>query len=422
MTLAGTGKAGFAYIGIQLVPGWKDSVDDMIRKMWEQLQFKDYELFREDIEQRNLETLGRMGIVGVSIALFSIGLHLIIDPKKTPVELIIFLLYILVVLYFYHEEKDSLKHATAALYTFVGIAFAGAICTGTFLNPEHVAFTFILFIMALPRFILDKPVRVSVFILASGTIFTIMAAYYKLADIFASDLNHMIVAIPLCMGVNFFSLTSQIENVRHGTNMQRQSEHDPLTKIFNRNGGIIRIERCMTNMRGGTFIFLDVDHFKHINDTYGHEQGDVVLKNIAKMLQDSFRASDIVMRFGGDEFCVYCPDLLDSDFVKQKLQELLASARLIPENQEENEFCTISIGCIINDGWYPDFKTIMASADKLLYKSKNNGRDQFHYSGKSYKGSKEEAENLQRMRDQAAAESKKQPAEEGSAPNAETKA
>lgn len=278
MTLAGTGKAGFAYIGIQLVPGWKDSVDDMIRKMWEQLQFKDYELFREDIEQRNLETLGRMGIVGVSIALFSIGLHLIIDPKKTPVELIIFLLYFLVVLYFYHEEKDSLKHATAALYTFVGIAFAGAICTGTFLNPEHVAFTFILFIMALPRFILDKPVRVSVFILASGTIFTIMAAYYKPADIFASDLNHMIVAIPLCMGVNFFSLTSQIENVRHGTNMQRQSEHDPLTKIFNRNGGIIRIERCMTNMRGGTFIFLDVDHFKHINDTYGHEQGDVVLK------------------------------------------------------------------------------------------------------------------------------------------------
>lgn len=235
-----------------------------------------------------------------------------------------------------------------------------------------------------------------------------MACYYKPADILYSDMNHLLVAVPLALGVNFFGLTNAIDNVRHGNNMQRQSEHDALSKVFNRNGGIIRIERCMTNLRGGTFFILDIDHFKHVNDTYGHEQGDQVIKAMAKMLQNSFRATDVVMRFGGDEFCVYSPDMVDVDFVEQKLKEMLASARMVPQNKEENEFCTISIGCIINDGWYPDFKTIFAAADKLLYKAKENGRDQYKYSSRSYKGSAEEAEYLQRLKDKAQLEEDKQ--------------
>lgn len=370
----------------------------MIRKFLETLKFKDYDLFQEDINQRNMDTLGKMGATGVLIAIASALLELLIKPNEVPGEAICFLLFSLVMIYFYYQEKKTLKNATVALYAFVILALVGAGSLGTFLDLDTHAFTFMVLMLALPQFILDKPTRVSAMIAVLGIGFAAAAYYYKPADIFITDMTHLVVVIPLAIGINFFCLTNMIENVRHGTDMERQSEHDALTRVYNRNGGINRIERCMTNLRGGTFFFMDIDHFKHINDAFGHEQGDEVLKAFAKMLQESFRATDIVMRFGGDEFAVYSPDMVDADFVEQKLKELLASARLIPQNQEETEFCTISVGCIINDGWYPDFRTIMASADKLLYKSKNEGRDRYHYSSRSFKGSEMEAEHLRELR------------------------
>lgn len=103
------------------------------------------------------------------------------------------------------------------------------------------------------------------------------------------------------------------------------SEHDPLTNLMNRRAFDKQLENAMIKAnRSGcklALLFIDLDEFKQVNDTYGHDAGDVVLVNIAQRLEESVRESDFVGRLGGDEF-VICLDLLhDLSIVDKKFSK-----------------------------------------------------------------------------------------------------
>jgi diguanylate cyclase (GGDEF)-like protein len=136
----------------------------------------------------------------------------------------------------------------------------------------------------------------------------------------------------------------------------------------------------------GAFAIIDVDDFKHVNDTYGHAAGDEVLKKVAATLQTSFRESDVVMRMGGDEFVVYAVGMADIRNVEGKLEQLKAQMHKIILDDQGRDYVTTSVGCIINLGSYPDYEAISQEADKLLYSVKIEGKDNFKCSDKEYKG------------------------------------
>jgi diguanylate cyclase (GGDEF)-like protein len=125
-------------------------------------------------------------------------------------------------------------------------------------------------------------------------------------------------------------------------------------------------------------LMIDIDHFKSYNDTYGHQAGDNVLRNIAEVLKANTRSSDIVARYGGEEFVIVCPELEKEmgTLLAEKLRKIIADSNLANGKSIPGKKITISVGVAA----YPDDadtpEDLIQNADSALYKAKENGRNQ----------------------------------------------
>lgn len=156
--------------------------------------------------------------------------------------------------------------------------------------------------------------------------------------------------------------------------IETQAAHDKLTGLYNRNYLTDLIKKKITEIKNTdnslAFLMCDIDHFKMVNDKFGHETGDEVLKHIAKILSGSVRSADVLFRSGGEEF------LIITDF--DKIQNLLFFGERLRKNIE-NSSCnglriTISIGISIYRS-HTEIKEIINEADTALYKAKSSGRN-----------------------------------------------
>ncbi len=165
--------------------------------------------------------------------------------------------------------------------------------------------------------------------------------------------------------------------------LKKQSITDELTGVFNRYG----IEKLFSAIHrdaepAGSFILIDLDNFKDVNDTLGHPTGDYVLKRTARVLKDFFRNADIVCRLGGDEFLVYAPDLHDETIIKKKIRQLSTMLKY-GYNLGGNDtlFVTASIGIALCPQNGRSYKTLYDNADAALYHIKETGRNGFGFYG-----------------------------------------
>lgn len=155
--------------------------------------------------------------------------------------------------------------------------------------------------------------------------------------------------------------------------LRRRAEHDFLTGAVNRGtfervvSGILR-----DNSEKGCLLLLDIDKFKEINDTYGHDIGDNVLVSVAETLSDSFRKGDCISRLGGDEFAVWLSGLTKdkAGYVRKRIAEI--NDRLT-HPKEGLPPVTVSVGAVFSEET-DDFKTLYKKADKVLYQVKDGGR------------------------------------------------
>lgn len=122
---------------------------------------------------------------------------------------------------------------------------------------------------------------------------------------------------------------------------------------------------------------IDVDHFKAINDSFGHYAGDRVLTSVAAAMRQTFRAEDIIGRVGGDEFCAYMGGELTESIVRARCEALRSCAAATAEREELPRF-TLSIGVLLcgKEAIAPD--EAYQLADAALYEVKQNGRNGFH--------------------------------------------
>jgi diguanylate cyclase (GGDEF)-like protein/PAS domain S-box-containing protein len=159
--------------------------------------------------------------------------------------------------------------------------------------------------------------------------------------------------------------------------------HDVLTGLPNRalfrdRVGLAMVQAKRSGMKAAT-MFIDLDRFKLANDTFGHQQGDELLKEVARRLQDSLRETDTLARIGGDEFMVLLPGIRSSEDaarVAAKLVGDMARPYLISNNEV---FLTASIGISIwpEDG--DDIETLMRHADLAMYHVKSSGKNNFGF-------------------------------------------
>ncbi len=159
--------------------------------------------------------------------------------------------------------------------------------------------------------------------------------------------------------------------------IQENANRDYLTSLYNRRFFYRSVEKWYANCRREhytlTIAMIDIDFFKRINDRYGHEAGDQVLRGMAKILENFFRESDIIARFGGEEFCVACVNLnpVESQALFDRMRQTVQNTAIPSEVGDLH--ITISVGLCPWLG--PDLAAMINEADQQLYQAKRGGRN-----------------------------------------------
>ena len=176
----------------------------------------------------------------------------------------------------------------------------------------------------------------------------------------------------------YLMVVRDVTERRHSAHeLRRVLTADHLTDVLNRRCFLERAEReiAQQQSRGpaSCMAMVDVDHFKSVNDTYGHAAGDAVLRSIAEVLRTGVREGDLVGRLGGEEFGLLMPaTALDAAVeLAEKLRAGVAALRLSHDGRPIQ--VTVSIGVSAGSG--PELKQLMLSADAALYEAKRSGRD-----------------------------------------------
>ena len=195
------------------------------------------------------------------------------------------------------------------------------------------------------------------------------------SDMGTQFLEHLAAVISAC-----------IENSRLQENIKQVGLLDPLTGINNRRFFEQRIEEEVTlshrNKTPLSCLFIDLDHFKSINDTHGHQAGDIVLKEVANVLADIMRTSDVLARYGGEEFVILLAntDQNASYEIAERIRNRVEDTPFKVTNKDTLSV-TMSIGLSVMDE-QSDIKTtkqLVNAADQAVYAAKMSGRNRVHH-------------------------------------------
>jgi diguanylate cyclase (GGDEF)-like protein/PAS domain S-box-containing protein len=184
--------------------------------------------------------------------------------------------------------------------------------------------------------------------------------------------------------LNHVAVMRDISNIKQSQQqLEYLANYDALTGLGNRNLFLtqlkVGIERAARHRRGLALIFIDLDNFKVINDTLGHDVGDQLLSEVARRLKACVRQEDIVCRLGGDEFTVYVEDFADPQLLVSTAQRLVQAVSEPYQITGHDIFVTASIGISTypNDG--ATISELVKNADVAMYKVKEQGRNGFQF-------------------------------------------
>ena len=200
-------------------------------------------------------------------------------------------------------------------------------------------------------------------------------------------LSKKIQAFPAKQMRLFETITSQLSLILQNVKMYEETKAlslvDDLTSIYNRRFFYLAAnkesERAKRYAKALSLILIDIDHFKRINDRYGHVVGDEVLQKVTHTIQKDLRTGDIFSRYGGEEFLILLPETSGEVAVKvaERIRESISNLPLIC-NTEENHI-TLSIGVTQLTSKRDTVQALISAADEALYQAKQKGRNRVTY-------------------------------------------
>ena len=169
--------------------------------------------------------------------------------------------------------------------------------------------------------------------------------------------------------------------------LEHRASHDDLTGLPDRSLFAERLDSALEGLKDGwsgdavAVLFLDLDGFKKVNDTFGHEIGDQLLVEVSRRLTSCLRPEDIAARLGGDEFAVLLEGVPDPKIAARTAERIVETLREPFVVQGLKTFVTASVGVALNDSGNVRGRDLLRDADNAMYISKENGRDRYQVSG-----------------------------------------
>jgi diguanylate cyclase (GGDEF)-like protein/PAS domain S-box-containing protein len=183
---------------------------------------------------------------------------------------------------------------------------------------------------------------------------------------------------PVQMLTHFVDITERRTMERE---LRHMADHDPLTGLLNRRGLETELERHVAHVNRygdrGALLVLDLDHFKAVNDTLGHEAGDRLIVNVATLLRNRLRSSDAVARLGGDEFAILLPDA-NAEVAQHVAEQIVADIHqnAVVDHGQTSRHVTASVGVTMFTQGQVNAEGVLVDADLAMYDAKEAGRDQ----------------------------------------------
>jgi diguanylate cyclase (GGDEF)-like protein len=201
---------------------------------------------------------------------------------------------------------------------------------------------------------------------------------WTMTDLSFTEWEAMLTIWNVGLRLSFFvGISVVISSLKSGLDREKMlASIDFLTELPNRRTFLVianqERERAIRNKRPLTLAYIDLDDFKQINDRSGHDIGDLVLKEVGKILKSNIRGSDSVARIGGDEFVILFPDTgyESAQAVLQKIEDRMKERML-----EKQWDITVSIGAATYGNWYPSVQQMVLKTDRLMYAAKASGKN-----------------------------------------------
>ena len=321
-------------------------------------------------------------VFAFSVPLMSIFDYLVLhEDKFLPMFLMRTLLSLLLIGLGYFSSKRCLKWVIRGLlplaFVLPSLFYAGCMLVMSSEPPSQalVGFTMmpmlIVAMMGLFPLTLINGCVIIALVLAPS-----IAAEYYFGDIHSLDALNKLWLFLMFAGI---SLWLQVGQLLMLLKLYRESTLDPLTGLINRRVLVRRLdhEKLQVSRDGYTFSLLmfDLDRFKRINDTYGHQAGDKVLSHIAKLLRTQLRRNDIIARFGGEEFVAVLPGLDRSQAINvaDRIRQAI-NQQLINIDEDVDIQVSTSIGVCEYEPW-EEIEQTLRRTDDALYRAKTTGRD-----------------------------------------------
>lgn len=253
-------------------------------------------------------------------------------------------------------------------------------CLISYNKPWGHATTFVTLLLVLPMFMVDKPFFMAIELSCASTLFLVWMHGVKPYDVWRTDFVNVVVYTILGIFLNIIANSIRIREFVLTREIQRQKDLDELTDLKNKGALTREINDFFADpsTEKGIMFMLDIDHFKAINDSYGHDAGDDVLNQFGHFLKEEFVNGEIVGRFGGDEFIVFIKntDSLDEvDSISNRIRSLAVEKVIMPESLGK---IGVSIGVAIYQGREKNFSEIFKKADTALYLSKADDKKEYH--------------------------------------------
>ncbi|KKA07991.1 diguanylate cyclase [Pseudomonas ogarae] len=252
---------------------------------------------------------------------------------------------------------DLLSQALVMLFT-VGMSVSAVSCYSAYRDMTLVSIGVVL--LPCTIWLLFQPSPIQVGMALSILVFTAFAARAT---------HKMSQALEIA-----FRLTREMEQANSIST--RAAQTDELTGLKSRRAFFEHAQQlyneCKAKRQGLCAVMLDMDHFKHINDTYGHQVGDQVLRQMGAVISSSFRATDIHGRLGGEEFAILLPDtsIEVATQIAERLIDTIAGLMIEPVHH-----ISASLGVASTEACNKDLHSLMNDADKALYRAKALGRN-----------------------------------------------
>ena len=336
---------------------------------------------RDEIRQENLDVACNACLLTIFIL---IGC-LLISPliirgwAPSPPHLLFApaMLFLFVVIRLY-RTKSSTRSLATFLSVLVGVTIISfGIAIDTMTNPmAPTVFTPLMIVALSALFIMPAMLNCAI----SGALSIAYAACslaFKDPYVAQFDILSAIAALVFSVCVTHIVMQYRLVLFEAKMHFQELSMRDDLSKVFNKRALLSLTRDYFENAEGHapcTLIFIDFDDLKSINDAHGHMVGDSALRIVSEILRSNFRSTDIVGRFGGDEFIVFIPGPVSEAALNNKMGRI--QAELTAKSQEKLGFpTTISAGAVITRQGLPEVTELIKMADAALYQSKHGGKN-----------------------------------------------